>query len=149
MPETALKEMINCIEEENFVGAAVAIEDHYENPFIVSVLESKAPDMLEQVMEIVEELQSNPHHNLDGSEEYQVAYATFIDQFRDTSLANFECAYQGHFHSDEKFVEYLIDDCGYMEVPDHILPYFDYGTFARDIMHDHCEYDGHYFSNHW
>ena len=74
MPQTALKEMINSLEADNFVGAAVAIEGHYENPFIISVLEDKASKKKDYVLEIAENLSSS-YHDLDFDDDMQEAFA--------------------------------------------------------------------------
>jgi len=150
MPETALKEMINCLEDDNFVGAAVAIEDHYENPFITSVLESKAPSKSDHVLEIVEQLNETPHHHLYNNETEQAAYAAFISLFNEISFDSFECAYQGQHRNDIAFAEYMVDECCALEIPEHLEYYFNYEAYARDIMiNDYTEEDGYYFSRHW
>lgn len=33
----------------------------------------------------------------------------------------------------EELGDYYINGCGYLEVPQHLLPYFDYSAYARDV----------------
>jgi lipopolysaccharide biosynthesis regulator YciM len=150
MPQTALKEMINSLEADNLVGAAVAIEQHYENPFIISVLEDKASKNKDYVLEIAENLSSS-YHDLDFDDDMQEAFAAFVEIYGTSeTFENFTDSYQGQFDDDTSFAEHLIDECGVMDIPEDVLPYFDYEKFARDIMiDDYTTENNHYFSTHW
>ena len=150
MPQTALKEMINCLEADNFVGAAVAIEEHYKNPFIISVLKDRASEKTDYVLEVAENLSSS-YHDLDTDDDLQEAYAAFIELYgTGETFESFTESYRGQFDDDVAFAEHLIDDVGMMEISDDVLPYFDYEKFARDIMiDDYTSENNHYFSTYW
>lgn len=55
--------------------------------------------------------------------------------------------YQGHWNSDEEFVEQLCEDIG--DIPTGLASYIhiDWTATARDVMMDYCEHNGHYFRN--
>ena len=150
MPQTALKEMINSLEADNFVGAAVAIEEHYENPFIISVLEDKASEQKDYVLEVAENLSSSCH-DLDWDDDLQEAFAAFVELYGTSeTFESFTESYRGQFDNDVAFAEYLIGELDMMEISDEVLPYFDYEKFARDIMiDDYTSENNHYFSTHW
>ena len=56
-----------------------------------------------------------------------------------------EC-YIGEFSTDQDMAQEYIDSTGLLnDVPDYLSRYFDIEAYARDIMHDIFEVDGHYF----
>ena len=61
-------------------------------------------------------------------------------------ISEFEDCYVGPFNSDEDFAIDWIDGTGMLaDLPAVIQTYFDYDKFARDLMMDFWEHDGHYF----
>lgn len=56
-----------------------------------------------------------------------------------------EEAYSGRFHSDEDFVQDLLEQTG--DIPKNLPPYIhiDWEATARDVMMDYSEESGHYF----
>lgn len=74
----------------------------------------------------------------------------YIDATGNTEadLSDAEDAYSGNFSSDLDFAYEYIDSTGMLaNVPESIQRYFDYESFARDLMFDYVESDGFYFSN--
>jgi antirestriction protein len=63
----------------------------------------------------------------------------------DIQLCDFEEAYQGCYDSDAAFVQQLLEDIG--DISCNLAPYIyiDWERTAHYVMHDYCEYDGHYF----
>jgi antirestriction protein len=56
-----------------------------------------------------------------------------------------EC-YIGEFSSDQDMAREYIESTGLLsDVPDHLARYFDFESYARDMMFDMFECDGHYF----
>jgi antirestriction protein len=56
-----------------------------------------------------------------------------------------EC-YIGEYSSDEDMAQEYIDNTGLLsDVPDYLSRYFDIQAYARDMMFDMFEADGHYF----
>ena len=56
-----------------------------------------------------------------------------------------EC-YIGEFSSDQDMAQDYIDSTGLLnDVPDYLSRYFDLEAYARDMMYDIFEIDGHYF----
>tara|TARA_Y100001949_G_C15870062_1_gene279098 strand:- start:83 stop:682 length:600 start_codon:yes stop_codon:yes gene_type:complete len=56
-----------------------------------------------------------------------------------------EC-YVGQFDSDEDMAREQVDSCGLLEeMPESLRFYFDYASFARDLMMDHFADGTHYF----
>lgn len=57
-------------------------------------------------------------------------------------------AYYGEFASDYDFAVNIVEESGYLaNVPENISNYFDYEAYARDLMFDFFESNGHYFRN--
>lgn len=57
-------------------------------------------------------------------------------------------AYVGEYESDEAMAEEYVESTGMLsEMPESLRSYFDMKAFARDLMYDHFEYNGHYFRN--
>lgn len=76
------------------------------------------------------------------------AVDAYVSIFGEWDVASFEERYQGEHKSDEDFAQEFIDSTGMLsDVPDSIARYFDYQAFARDLMFDYSEENGHYFSN--
>lgn len=68
----------------------------------------------------------------------------------DIPVNRIEDAYRGEFRNDEEFAEDLWESCGYLsEMPEFAQAYIDWQAVARDLMTEHNEEDGHYFSNCW
>ena len=62
----------------------------------------------------------------------------------DIPLQDIEEAYQGEFNSDEDFAIEMAD--GLCEIPQSWPHYcIDWGFAAKELMHDYCEHNGHYF----
>jgi len=56
-----------------------------------------------------------------------------------------EC-YIGEYASDEDMAQEYIDNTGLLsDVPDYLSRYFDLESYARDMMFEMFESDGHYF----
>lgn len=72
----------------------------------------------------------------------------YFDNNGVSSISDIEEAYQGEFSSDEAFADDYIDSTGMLsEVPENLRFYFDTEKFARDMMFDFFESNGHYFRN--
>ena len=68
----------------------------------------------------------------------------------DIPFDHIEDAYQGTASNDEEFAERFCEDTGMLsDIPDSLINYFNMGAFARDLMMDYNEHEGHYFSNNW
>jgi antirestriction protein len=63
------------------------------------------------------------------------------------SISDIEDAYYGEFSSDEDFAVDLLNSCGDLDPDSTLANYFDYEKYARDLMYDFFEEDGHYFRN--
>lgn len=74
--------------------------------------------------------------------------SAYFDNCGASSLSDVEEAYYGEHNSDEDFAYQLLDDSGtLMSVPEDLRHYFDYEKYARDLMFDFFESNGHYFRN--
>jgi antirestriction protein len=81
--------------------------------------------------------------NFDADEDAKEA---FTHCFGEWDEDDFSENYEGEFGSDKDFAEHMFELCGYLDqIPEHLQGYFDYEAFARDLMYDYCEHDGHYF----
>ena len=57
-------------------------------------------------------------------------------------------AYVGEYESDQAMAEEYVESTGLLsDIPESIARYFDMEAFARDLMYDHFESNGHYFRN--
>ena len=65
------------------------------------------------------------------------AYANYVGVDYATE-EGFQDAYCGEWDSEEVYGEYLFDELYAHDLPDHILPYIDYGAFARDLFINDC-----------
>ncbi|MFO9584319.1 antirestriction protein ArdA [Legionella pneumophila serogroup 1] len=89
-----------------------------------------------------------------------VEYASFIKEHGELGLAilcNYsmddaktmlEDNYQGCYDSEVDFAEQLFDECYAHQLPDSLICYFDYESFARDLfISDYCSVksDGHVY----
>jgi len=55
-------------------------------------------------------------------------------------------SYIGEYSSDQDMAEEYISGTGLLDdAPEFLARYFDYESFARDLMHDIFEVSGHYF----
>src|SRR5688572_11231533 len=85
-------------------------------------------------------------------------YITALDEVSNVKALNalvdagyspreFRDRYYGTFDSDRAFVYEYVDSSGMLEeVPEHLQFYFDYDSFARDLLlTDFTERNGHYF----
>jgi antirestriction protein len=73
--------------------------------------------------------------------------SAYFDNCGVSSLDDVEEAYAGEHNSDEEFAVQLLDDTGELDPSSMLGRYFDYEKFARDLMYDYFEVDGHYFRN--
>lgn len=75
------------------------------------------------------------------------AIVAFINYYGSWDADAFESAYMGSYDSEEAFADQYIDDTGALvDVPGHLLCYFDTERFARDLFM--CDYyfdDGYVF----
>jgi antirestriction protein len=55
-------------------------------------------------------------------------------------------AYIGEFSTYTELADYFLEN-GALEIPDNILPYFDYEAYGRDLSFDLMEQGSHYFWN--
>lgn len=68
----------------------------------------------------------------------------------DIPVDRIEDAYCGAHRSDTDFAEQLWEDCGYLsEMPEYAQNYIDWESVARDLMFEHSESNGHYFSDYY
>lgn len=78
----------------------------------------------------------------------QEAVEAFVSIFGEWDADAFNDRYQGEWADDETFADNFIESTGMLaDVPDSIARYFDYSAFARDLMYDYSQENGHYFSN--
>lgn len=81
-------------------------------------------------------------------EDHGEAFVAFlkVEGAEHATVDRFEDAYSGQYDSHRAFAEEIVEQCGYLdEMPEQLLGYFDYDAFARDLMFEHYEQDGHYF----
>lgn len=75
----------------------------------------------------------NQHRDIEENwQEYE-------DEFKDS--------YAGKFDTDREFAEHIVDeDMMLVGVPDYVAKYFDYHSFANDLLHgDYWTTDNYYF----
>jgi antirestriction protein len=61
-------------------------------------------------------------------------------------LDNMRESYIGEYSSDQDMAEEYLESTGMLDdAPEFLARYFDYESFARDLMHDIFEVSGHYF----
>lgn len=65
----------------------------------------------------------------------------------DEAKSYYEDNYQGEFKSDEDFAYHIAEECMGWDLSEGIGRYFDAEAFARDLMFEHFEIDGHYFAS--
>lgn len=73
------------------------------------------------------------------------------DESVEDFLDRFDECYQGDYGSATDYAEEFVASCGYLsDVPDEVARYFDYESFARDMVlgGDIWEERGHIFTNH-
>ena len=75
------------------------------------------------------------------AEVFAAAMAAGID------LDSVEDRYRGEYRNDYEFAVELFDELYAHEVPEFMQNYIDYEAYARDLMMDFTEADGHYFWN--
>lgn len=76
------------------------------------------------------------------------AKCAYIDAFNEWDGDNFDDRYRGEYESDVEFAEEFAEETCMLEgVPENLRCYFDYEAFARDLMMDFTEFNGHYFWN--
>ena len=72
----------------------------------------------------------------------------YFENCGQTDLDTIEEAYAGEHNSDLDFAQQLGDDIGLLSGMDESLQcYFDWESWARDLMFDYFESNGHYFRN--
>lgn len=79
---------------------------------------------------------------------YEDACCAYMDYTGEWSIDACEKAEElfiGDFDDDEDFARFIVDDCGALEIPEELQYYFDWEAYARDLMFDFKEIDGHYF----
>lgn len=65
-------------------------------------------------------------------------------------LFSIESVYYGFYESDLDFAYSYIDDtCFLTDIPESIIRYFDYDSFARDLTYRFSSSNGYYFSNNY
>ena len=67
--------------------------------------------------------------------EFEDAFGEMPKDFEQAQDA-FICVIAGN-NPNEELAEYYIDECGIMEIPEHLLNYIDYERYGRDLMYDH------------
>lgn len=83
--------------------------------------------LLSDVVDFVEAYES-----LDVDE--QAAFEAFVNGTGEEDVERFRDAYLGEYDSIEHYAQEFIDDTGMLsDVPDHIVRYFDFAAFARDM----------------
>lgn len=75
----------------------------------------------------------NQHRDIDED------WRDYEDEFTDS--------YTGKFDTDREFAEHIVDeDMMLVGVPDYVAKYFDYDSFANDLLHgDYWTTDNYYF----
>ena len=73
--------------------------------------------------------------------------SAYFDNCGVSDLSDVEDAYFGEFNSDEDFAWELLESTGDLPKDSLLANYFDLEKFARDIMFDYFESNGHYFRN--
>jgi len=63
------------------------------------------------------------------------------------NIDSVEDSYRGQWNNDYDFAVETFDELYAHEVPEFMQNYIDYEAFARDLMMDFTEADGHYFYN--
>lgn len=110
------------LDHENFMGL---LDGGEPNPMECYEMALKLADVAEYEREILVAWLSNGM-NFD------------LDEMR-------EC-YIGEYSSDEDMAREYIDSTGLLsDVPDHLSRYFDFESYARDMMFDMFAVNGHYF----
>lgn len=64
----------------------------------------------------------------------------------DEILDEFQEAYFGHFDDDYDLGYYCATECGRLDIPEDLEPYFDYEKYGRDCSFDFSELNGYYFA---
>lgn len=77
-----------------------------------------------------------------------LAFAALEHGLECATVERFEDAYCGEWDSDREFAEDYIDSTGLLDDADELVArYFDYDSFARDLMFYHYQEKGFYFRN--
>lgn len=72
----------------------------------------------------------------------------YLSNMHIEDLKHIKDSYCGHFASSEDFAWDLLESTGdWDSIPKHCQPYFDIEKYARDLMYDFWESNGHYFRN--
>ena len=105
-----------------------------------------SPCQAQRIAEVLELLES---YYLDA--EVYKAYADLmglelleVEDWKDEA----EEKYIGEFNSESELAEYFIDNyLSGFEIPENIIPYFDYEAYGRDLGYDLSNFGGFYFWN--
>ena len=82
------------------------------------------------------------------SDDEREIVAAWIGNGMESDLETMRECYAGEFSSDEDFAEDYLESTGMLlEIPESLRYYFDISAFARDLMNDYFDFNGHYFRN--
>lgn len=92
-----------------------------------------------EAQEIAESLASVPDYERE-------ILSAWLSNGMDFDLDEMRECYIGEFPSDEAMAEEYAENCDLLSaIPESLRYYFDFNSYARDLMHDMFEADGHYF----
>lgn len=80
-----------------------------------------------------------------GIENACCAYMSFEDEWTEEVCTRAQNLFLGDFDDDEDFARFIAIECECLNIPEKIEYYFDWEAYARDLMFDFNEIDGHYF----
>lgn len=76
------------------------------------------------------------------------AYHAYCNIFGNFNERDFYNRFQGKYNSEEDFARQMIDDCYNLDNMEHLIYYFDYAAYTRDLfMYDYSYEDGYVFSH--
>ena len=82
------------------------------------------------------------------SDDEREILAAWIGNGMEFDLETMRDCYAGEFSSDEDFAEDYLESTGILlDIPEYLRYYFDISAYARDLMNDHFDFNGHYFRN--
>lgn len=130
-----------------------SIEEFYNACYKIHK-DEKDPEFMYQDFEGIHSSLYDESGNIEGIYDYLTECATLSQDIVnagldcDIPLLIIEDAYYGEYENDLDFAYSYIDDTGYLnDIPESIVRYFDYESFAKDLSYDFTSSNGFYFSN--